>query len=97
VVHWTHRARTDLRAIHDHITHHAPLNAKSVVREIVERAGALAAAPRMGRVVPELRDPALREIVVHSWRVIYRVVENDAWIIVLVHQRRQLESGLIDQ
>ena len=33
----------------------------------------LADFPEMGRVVPEFDDPAIREIVVRTYRVIYRV------------------------
>ena len=37
----------------------------------------LADFPEMGRVVPEFGDPSLREIVVRSFRVIYRVDRGD--------------------
>ena len=46
----------------------------------------------MGRVVPELREPELREISVYSWRLLYRVRADHVFIVTLVHQRRHLES-----
>jgi len=46
----------------------------------------------MGRVVPELREPELREISVYSWRILYRIRDDQVFIVPLVHQRRHLES-----
>ena len=67
---WTHRARADLRAIHDYIAKDSPQNAKRVAHEIRRKAEALAEPPRIGRKVPELNDPQLREISAFSWRIL---------------------------
>ena len=85
---WSQRARADLKSIHDYIAKDAPLNAKAVTREIVQRASTLPATPRVGRAVPELNDPNLREVPVHSWRVIYQLRGEDLFIVTLVHRRR---------
>jgi toxin ParE1/3/4 len=90
VVIWTPRARADLKAIHDHIAQDAPMNAKRVISAIVDKAGTLAELPRLGKVVPEADDPDLREIGVHSWRVIYHLRDHRASIVTVVHKRRQL-------
>jgi plasmid stabilization system protein ParE len=87
-VRWSQRARADLRAIHDHIARESPQNAKAVVQEIHARAATLFATPRIGRMVPELNDPALREMPVHSWRVIYQVRDSTLYIVTLIHKRR---------
>jgi plasmid stabilization system protein ParE len=92
VVLWTHRACADLQAIHDHIAKDSRRNAEAAVRKIMRRADSLEVAPRMGRVVPELREPELREISVYSWRILYRVRDDQVFIVTLVHQRRHLES-----
>ena len=34
----------------------------------------------MGRTVPELDDPSIREIVARSYRVIYRVDHDNHWV-----------------
>lgn len=85
---WSARAWTDLKAIHDHIARDSPLNAKAVVREIVNRAAALSDTPFVGRTVPELNDPDIREVSVHSWRIIYQLRGNDLYIVTLIHRRR---------
>ena len=68
---WTHRARADLKAIHDYIAKDSRQNAKRVANEIRRNADALAEPPHIGRKVPELNDPQLREISAYSWRIIY--------------------------
>jgi len=88
VLRWSQRARADLKAIHDYIAKDSPLNAKAVAREIVQRASTLSATPRIGRTVPELNDPSVREVPAHSWRVIYQLRGDDIFIVTLVHRRR---------
>lgn len=85
---WSQRARADLKAIHDYIAKDSPANAKAVVRDILARSAALPETPRIGRRVPELDDPEIREVPVHAWRVIYQLRGNAVFIVTLVHRRR---------
>lgn len=85
---WSQRARADLKAIHDYIAADSPANAKAVVRDILARTAALPDTPRIGRRVPELDDPDIREVPAHSWRVIYQLRGNTVFIVTLVHRRR---------
>lgn len=86
---WTLRARADLKAIHDYIAKDSRQNAKRVAHEIRRKAEALAEPPRIGRKVPELNDPQLREISAYSWRIIYHLREGNVFIVTLIHKRRQ--------
>lgn len=88
---WTPRARADLRAIHDHIANDAPLNAKRIVQEMVRKTDALLARPHMGKKVPEVNDDSLREISLHSWRILYLLRQDNVYIVTLVHKRRDLQ------
>jgi toxin ParE1/3/4 len=88
MVRWSLRARADLKAIHDFISKDSPINAKTVVREIVTRAHLIDQTPRGGRKVPELDDEAIREIPVYSWRVIYQLRDDAVFIVTLVHKCR---------
>jgi len=58
------------------------------MRDILEHAATLPDTPRIGRRVPELDDPEIREVPAHSWRVIYQLRDNDVFIVTLVHRRR---------
>ncbi|MBX3706195.1 MAG: type II toxin-antitoxin system RelE/ParE family toxin [Pseudomonadales bacterium] len=77
-----------MTAIHDYIAADSPSNAKAVLRIILARAAALAETPRIGRRVPELEDPDIREVPAHSWHVIYQLRGNAVFIVTLVHRRR---------
>jgi toxin ParE1/3/4 len=86
---WTHRARADLKAIHDYIGKDSRETAKRITHEIRRKADALAEPPRLGHKVPELNDPQLREISIYSWRIIYHLREGKVFIVTLIHKRRQ--------
>jgi toxin ParE1/3/4 len=92
VVIWTPLAQEDLKNIHDHIAKDAPSTAKKVTTDLVHQTHAvLALSPDgMGKKVPELNREDVREIHVHSWRVIYHVQKNRKMIITLFHVRREL-------
>lgn len=90
---WTARARADLKAIHDYIAKDSPLNPKRVAREMHRKADTLAEAPRLGRVVPELEDPDIREIPAYSWRLIYQLREQRVFVLTVIHKRRQPSAG----
>lgn len=89
---WTARARADLKAIHDYIAKDSPENAKRVVREMRHKADTLEETPLIGRVVPELDDPDIREIPAYSWRILYQLRERRVFVLTVIHKRR-LTSG----
>ena len=66
-------ARADLRDIVRYISFDAPDRALRFGRFLIAETRNLATFPDIGRVVPEIGDPRIREIVVRSYRVIYRV------------------------
>jgi len=86
---WTARARADLKAIHDYIAKDSLQNAKRVVREMHRKTVGLAETPLIGRVVPELEDPDIREIPAYSWRLIYQLRERRVFVLTVIHKRRQ--------
>jgi toxin ParE1/3/4 len=73
-------ARRDLRDIVRYISLDSPGRAVTFGQLLVSSAKRLAEFPEMGRVVPEFEDPSIREIVVRSYRVIYRVDHGDCRI-----------------
>ena len=55
----------------------SPERAVTFGQFLVSNAKRLADFPELGRVVPEFDDPSIREIIVRSYRVIYRVDHGD--------------------
>lgn len=70
-------ARRDLRDIVRYISLDSPERAVQFGQFLVSCTKRLAEFPEIGRVVPEFGDPFVREIVVRSYRVIYRVDHAD--------------------
>jgi toxin ParE1/3/4 len=73
----TPSARRDLRAIVRYISLDSPERAITFGQFLISSTKGLADFPGLGRVVPEFGDPSLREIVVRSYRIIYRVEPRD--------------------
>lgn len=87
---WSTEAREDLLAIRAFIARDSEFYAAQLVRRIVERAEAVATAPRRGHRVHEYPELALREVHEPPYRLIYRVAGNTVKIVTLVHFKRHL-------
>jgi plasmid stabilization system protein ParE len=88
---WSPRAVEDLEAIAQYISVDSAAYAAAVVKTILHTARNLSHFPRSGRVVPEIADETIREWFAYSYRVIYRVEENQITIAAIVHGRRLLD------
>jgi toxin ParE1/3/4 len=66
-------AQTDLADIVRYIAQHNSDAAARLGFELITRAENLADFPEIGRMVPEFRQPNLREIICRSYRIIYRL------------------------
>jgi plasmid stabilization system protein ParE len=70
---WSPRSVDDLEAIHDFIARDSSRYADLVSRRIVAATERLIQFPEIGRIVPEVGEPRLRELIVRPFRVVYRV------------------------
>jgi addiction module RelE/StbE family toxin len=70
-------ARRDLSEIVRYISLDSPERALAFGRLLVDSVKRLAEHPELGRVVPELGNETIREIIVRPYRVIYRVDHAD--------------------
>jgi len=53
----------------------------------------LAEHPRSGRIVPEMGQEQLREIILGNYRIIYRLLEEDVQVLTVHHGARLLDTG----
>lgn len=74
---WSPTARLDLRDIVSFIAEDDPGIAERFGQKIIDYAERASRFPKAGRTVPEFRDDKLREFIFHSYRVIYRVNEEN--------------------
>lgn len=66
-------ARRDISDIVRHISTDSPKRAVDFGQLLVSKAKSVGDSPRIGRMVPELEDEDIREIIVRPYRIIYRV------------------------
>lgn len=88
MVKWTTPAKHDLKQIHDYIARDSKFYAKKVSLAIVEKSEKLTAFPEIGRIVPEIGEPTIREIFIYSYRLIYEILPDKIAILVLIHGKR---------
>ena len=87
---WSPRALDDVDSIADYIARDSPAYASAVVGKILDATRSLSGFPLSGRVVPEFGDETLREKIVYSYRVIYRVEAEIVIIASVVHGKQIL-------
>lgn len=85
---WTEEAVEDLEAIRDYVSRDSLRYSRLVVERIIESAERVAAYPESGRVVPELGRKELREVIVGSYRVVYRLHEDAVQILTIFRASR---------
>ena len=83
-------ARRDLRGIVRYISFDSPDRAVAFGQFLVSNTKRLADFPQLGRVVPEFENSLIREIVVRSYRVVYRLDEKNQRIEVIRFWRAAL-------
>ena len=89
---WSDEALEDISSIATYIEKDSPFYAKAVVSKFFEKAEALIDFSELGRVVPEIKEKSIREIFVYSYRLIYKVENNEILIIAVVHGKRLLDN-----
>jgi len=83
-------ALADLDAIFDHIARDKPQAALRWVEKLLDRAESAGQQPRAGRVVPEVGDLAIREVILKNYRIIYRVEAKRLLVLTIIEGHRRL-------
>ena len=89
---WSREALDDIDNIADYISRDSLTHAQQVVERILTLGESIPAQPRLGRVVPELNDPQVRERFIYSYRLIYELRDEAIHILAVIHGKRLLES-----
>ena len=76
------RALRDLEEIVRYIATDNPSAARKFGSRLIEEAEAIGAMPQAGRVVPEFKVPNIRERIFRSFRIVYRVDEDQRRVVI---------------
>jgi toxin ParE1/3/4 len=94
----TNDAARDLDEIYDYIAlHDAPQKADYVLERIEKAFSRLSEAPERGPYPKELLLPGIREyreVFFKPYRIIYRVMDKNVYVLLIVDGRRDMQSLL---
>jgi len=85
---WTNPAISDLDAIHEYISRDSEIYADLVLSDIFDSVDRLITYPESGRMVPELNDKNVREIIVGNYRIMYENQSNSLKILTILYAAR---------
>ena len=86
---WSPRSVDDLEAIRGFIARDSSPYADLVIQRIVAAADRLTRFPEIGRIVPEVGEPRLRELIVRPFRVVYRIRPDLVEVVTVFRSSRQ--------
>lgn len=89
---WSLEALDDIDNIAEYIGRDSIYHAQQVVEQIFELSDTLLKQPQLGRAVPELNDPQVRERFIYSYRLIYEIKEPEIHIMAVIHGKRLLDA-----
>ena len=87
---WTRRAIEDIQTIQRFIEKDSPHYAQLVGQQLISAVERLATFPQSGRIVPEVNDPAVREVIQGSYRIVYRLIHSEIHVLTVHHAARLL-------
>ncbi len=94
---WSAEAEKNLREIKEYIEKDSLYYAERFVRQVFSKVSVLLQHPEFGKPVSKHGDIVLRRILHKSYRIIYFIRNDVAYIVAVFHQARQLpESFEID-
>jgi plasmid stabilization system protein ParE len=90
---WARETLEHLIEIEEYIVKDSPARAATFVDELVDHAEtAVAENPQIGRMVPEIARPEIRELIHRKYRIVYRVKESGVEILTVFEGHRLLLS-----
>jgi toxin ParE1/3/4 len=89
-VSWSPLAIDRVSEIAEYIARDNPEAAKSWVDTVFEKVASLKSYPENGRVVPEINNRAIRELLYGNYRIVYRVDEKRISILTVRHGKQIL-------
>jgi toxin ParE1/3/4 len=91
---WTEDGHSSFEDVIQYIAKDSPYYAGVFAEKILASIEKLKDFPESGRIVPEYNNPEIREIIYKSYRIVYKIVEDAIFVVLVVHGSRDLEALL---
>ncbi len=88
---WSPQSLEDIETIANFIARDSSYYARMFTIKVFESVDRLELFPESGRVVPELKRKAIREVIIGNYRIIYRIRGNLIEILTVYHASRLLD------
>ena len=82
---WSPSALNDLDLIAEYISRDSKDRASLFIDRIIEQIQTLETNPNIGRIIPEIKRPECRELLYGSYRLMYKIENNEIWITGVIH------------
>ncbi len=89
---WTRPALEHVQEIRAYIARDSPRYARIVAERLVAAVERLGTHPFSGRIVPEVGQSTLREVIEPPYRIVYRVRAELVEVVAVVHSAQQFPS-----
>lgn len=93
---WTGEAVEKLSEIEILIAHDSPERAERFVNYLIDRGELLVKNPGIGRVIPEVANPNIRELLAKNYRIVCHLHENQPAILTVFEGQRLLRIDEIN-
>lgn len=85
---WTREALENIIEIENYISEDNPHKAVEFTDSLIEKCNYLIDNPDMGRIVPDLSDPNIRELIHKNYRIVYRHIGEEIHILTVFEGHR---------
>ena len=87
---WSPLAVDRISEIAEYIAQDSPYSAEGWTNAVFEKVAKLRAFPESGRLVPEINNKKIRELIFGNYRIIYRLEEKKISILTVRHGKQIL-------
>ena len=79
-----------MKHIYDYIAKDSEFYARNVTTGIIEKSEKL-------EEFPEIKDVSIRELIIYSHRLIYKVTQSEVYVLALIHGRQDFPTRVISR
>jgi len=90
-IRWTPQASQDLESIAEFISRDSLQYARLFVVDVFQALDRLVSFPKSGRIVPEIGDSSIREIILGNYRLVYQLKKGAITMLTIYHGARLLD------
>jgi len=93
---WTKEALERLGDIEEFIAQNSLRRAEKFINFLIEQGESISQNPKIGRIVPEISNPNIRELITKKYRIVYRIKSDQIEILTVFEGHRLLRIDEIE-